>query len=162
LDEQEIKFVIAFDEFQQILSYPEKNVEAILRSCIQSLKNVQFIFCGSHQHLMNEIFNNSKRPFYASCSNMSLQKIEASKYIEFCKYQFDKKKVIIEERAITYVLDKTNTHTYFVQKIFHELYASKFRKVGIEEAHQVIQYILLENEMIFYQYRSLLTPAQWE
>jgi hypothetical protein len=111
---------------------------------------------------MNEIFNNSKRPFYASCSNMSLQKIEASKYITFCKYQFNKKKTVIEESAIEYVLDCTNSHTYFVQKIFHELYASKSKKIGIDEAHQVIQQILLESEMIFYQYRSLLTTSQWE
>lgn len=162
LDEQETKFVIALDEFQQILSYPEKNVEAILRTSIQSLKNVQFIFCGSHQHLMNEIFNNSKRPFYASCSNMSLQKIEASKYIAFCTHQFSKKKIIIEETAIQYVLENTNSHTYFVQKIFHELYASKFKKIGVEEAHLIIQQILLESEMIFYQYRSLITSTQWE
>lgn len=162
LDEQEVKFVIALDEFQQILSYPEKNVEAILRTSIQSLKNVQFIFCGSHQHLMNEIFNNSKRPFYASCSNMSLEKIEASKYVAFCQYQFSKKKITIEENAIHYVLESTNSHTYFVQKIFHELYASHFKKIGINEAHQIIQQILLDNEMIFYQYRSLLTPTQWE
>lgn len=162
LDEQETKFVIAFDEFQQVLTYPEKNVEAILRTSIQTLKNTQFIFCGSHLHLMNEIFNNSKRPFYASCSNMTLGKIEVSAYSSFCQNHFNKKKVSIEEDAILYVLNSTNSHTYFVQKIFHELYASKFKKIGVEEAHQIIQQILLENEMIFYQYRNLLTPNQWE
>ena len=162
LDDQETKFVLAFDEFQQILTYPEKNVEAILRTSIQSLRNVQFIFCGSHQHLMNEIFNNSKRPFYASCSNMSLGKIETSEYITFCQNHFIKKKAEIEETAILYVLENTNSHTYFVQKIFHELYASKFRSIGINEVHQIIQQILLENEMVFYQYRNLLTSAQWE
>lgn len=162
LDEQELKFVIAFDEFQQILTYKEKNVEAILRTSIQTLKNVQFIFCGSHLHLMNEIFNNSKRPFYSSCSNMSLGKIPASKYSIFCQNHFAHKNTIIEESAIEYVLESVNSHTYFVQKIFHEIYASKFKKVGIEEAHQTIQKILLENEMIFYQYRNLLTAIQWE
>ena len=38
---------IAFDEFQQIAYYPEKNVEALLRSYIQDLHNVHFIFSGS-------------------------------------------------------------------------------------------------------------------
>ena len=80
LEKQNIPFVVAIDEFQQILTYPEKNVEAILRTCIQTLKNVQFIFCGSHLHLMSEIFNSAKRPFFASCSSLFLHKIDKNKY----------------------------------------------------------------------------------
>ena len=38
---------IAFDEFQQIRYYPEQNIEALLRSHIQDLHNVHFIFSGS-------------------------------------------------------------------------------------------------------------------
>jgi uncharacterized protein len=38
------KVVIAINEFQQILNYPEKNTDAFLRSIIQSLNNVRFIF----------------------------------------------------------------------------------------------------------------------
>lgn len=49
---------------------------------------------------------------------MSLGKIKASKYTEFCHTQFAKKKAIIEARAVEYVLESTNSHTYFVQKIF--------------------------------------------
>ena len=40
------RVVIAFDEFQQILEYPEKGTEALLRSRIQFLENVNFIFFG--------------------------------------------------------------------------------------------------------------------
>ena len=38
---------IAIDEFQQITEYPEKGVEALLRSHIQFSENVKFIFSGS-------------------------------------------------------------------------------------------------------------------
>ena len=44
LENQHVNIVIAFDEFQQINEYPEKNTEAILRTIIQSLTNIQFIF----------------------------------------------------------------------------------------------------------------------
>jgi hypothetical protein len=60
LENQQIKIVIAFDEFQQINEYPEKNTEAILRTIIQPLTNIQFIFSGSSKHLLMDIFNNSK------------------------------------------------------------------------------------------------------
>ena len=41
------KCIVAIDEFQQITNYPEKNIEAELRSHIQKLTNTQFIFSGS-------------------------------------------------------------------------------------------------------------------
>ena len=43
---------LAIDEFQQIAKYPEKNVEAMLRTCIQRCKNANFVFSGSQRHMM--------------------------------------------------------------------------------------------------------------
>ena len=37
--------IVAIDEFQQIGKYPEKNIEALLRTHIQKIENSHFIFC---------------------------------------------------------------------------------------------------------------------
>lgn len=63
LQSSEKRCYIAIDEFQQITEYPEKGVEALLRSYIQFLPNVRFIFAGSKQHVMQEMFLSTKRPF---------------------------------------------------------------------------------------------------
>ena len=52
LASSEKRCYIAIDEFQQITEYPEKGVEALLRSYIQFLPNVNFIFAGSKKHIM--------------------------------------------------------------------------------------------------------------
>ena len=67
LGSSEKRYYVAIDEFQQIAEYQEKGVEALLRSHIQFLPNVNFIFAGSRQHLMQEMFTSSKRPFYQRC-----------------------------------------------------------------------------------------------
>lgn len=162
LEKQNLPFVVAIDEFQQILTYPEKNVEAILRTSIQTLKNVQFIFCGSHLHLMSEIFNNAKRPFFASCSNLFLSKIENQKYHDFIKYHFEKQHYTIEDEAIELILEHSDLHTYYVQKICHELYAMRIKKIKIKHVHECLKQILLENEMVFFQYRTFLSSNQWD
>ena len=66
LASSEKKCYIAIDEFQQITEYPEKGIEALLRSYIQFLPNVNFIFAGSKQHVIQEMFTSSKKPFYQS------------------------------------------------------------------------------------------------
>ena len=63
---------IAIDEFQQITYYTERGTEALLRSYIQFAPNVHFIFSGSKQHLMAQIFNSPDRPFYQSTVGMGL------------------------------------------------------------------------------------------
>jgi AAA+ ATPase superfamily predicted ATPase len=161
LEDQSIKTVIAIDEFQQILTYPEKNVEAILRTAIQPLKKVTMIFCGSNQAMMQEIFNSAKRPFYASCKNINLQQIKEEKYSAFIKEQFKENQRTISDEAIAEVLDYTMVHTYYTQVFCHELFQISEKKISLINVQNIKQQLILENEGVFFQYRNLLTPTQW-
>jgi len=162
LDQLQIKTIIAIDEFQQILKYPEKNVEAILRTVIQQLKNVNFIFCGSDQKMMYELFNSAKRPFYASTKSIHLKKIDRTIYAQFIKSLFVKRKYKINDSAIESILDYTDTHTYYTQFLCHQLYQNKNKNITPEIVTNTLYQILTENEGTYFQYRNLLTPAQWQ
>ena len=76
---------IAIDEFQQITNYPETGTEAMLRSHIQFLQNIHFIFSGSKQHLMSEMFVSPQRPFYQSTDIMNLLPLKENAYYEFAR-----------------------------------------------------------------------------
>ena len=67
---------LAIDEFQQITEYPEKGTEAMLRSYIQFIHHVNFIFSGSKKHLMEEMFCAPNRPFYQSTQLMNLEPLQ--------------------------------------------------------------------------------------
>lgn len=161
LDEQNIKVVIAIDEFQQILSYPEKNVEAILRTAIQQLKNVNFIFCGSNQHLMHQIFRSGKSPFYASTKNINLQKIDPTLYGNFIKKHFEQHKFKINKESIDLILDLTHGHTYYTQLLCHEIFASGIKIIKTQTILLALGIILMDNQGTYFQYRNLLTSGQW-
>ena len=72
LEEAKRPCVVAMDEFQQIEKYPEKNVEALLRTYIQHCNNATFIFAGSQRHIIQNMFASASKPFYNSSSIMSL------------------------------------------------------------------------------------------
>ena len=67
--------IIAIDEFQQIAKYPEKNIEALLRTHIQKINNCHFIFAGSERHMMQNMFVSASRPFYHSADMLELRNI---------------------------------------------------------------------------------------
>ena len=162
LDSQQIKIIIAIDEFQQILTYPEKNTEALLRTHIQPLKNTNFIFCGSNQRMMNEIFNNAKRPFYASCSNLRMDFIGKAEYARFIEMQFNRYKKKISPECIEFILEFTQKHTYYTQMLCNQLFGAGIKNITTENVHATCVEILAQNENTFYQYRNLLTTAQWD
>ena len=162
LDNQNIQTVLAIDEFQQILEYPEKNVESILRTYIQPLKNINFIFCGSNQKMMHEIFGNAKRPFFASCTNMHLGNISNENYTAFIKMHFSENKKNIESEAIEYILEFTHSHTYYTQYVCNRIYAEGLKKIMADDVKAICKNILLENENTYLQYRNLLTVQQWK
>ena len=162
LDNQPIKTVIAIDEFQQILSYPEKNVEAILRTAMQNLKNVTFIFCGSHQAMMQQIFNSAKRPFYASCASINLQKIPTDAYTYFIKNTFAKYKYKIACTAIEDILHFTSVHTYYTQCLCHQLFNMGIKNITNSQVQAAKLQLIQEREGTFFQYRNLLTTTQWK
>jgi AAA+ ATPase superfamily predicted ATPase len=161
LEQQEKKVILAIDEFQQITEFPEKNIEALLRTYIQSLKNINFIFCGSRKTMMLDIFSNAKRPFFGMTQYMSLDKIDEQKYTEFIINLFAKHKKEIDSQDVNFILNWTNTHTYYTQALCNAVFSFSDKKIDLQTIKDTCAYILQSNESIYLQYRQLLTPAQW-
>ena len=110
--------IVAFDEFQQITKYPEKNIEALLRSHIQQLSNVNFIFSGSERHIVSEMFLSSARPFYNSTSIMELHPIKPDVYKDFVCGLFQKFGRKVDEDDVLKIYNAFEGNTYYMQKTF--------------------------------------------
>lgn len=161
LDQQDNKVLIAIDEFQQIRNYAEQNVEALLRTHIQQLNNVTFVFCGSKRHMMLDIFSNEKKPFYRSTEFLELGKISVESYSQFIAYHFERGGSTISSEAIAYILNWTNRHTYFTQRLCHHLFNMQLENIGIEDVKLACLHLLQADTIVFNQYRQMLTNGQW-
>ena len=162
LDNQQMQIIVAIDEFQQIVEFPEKNVEALLRTIIQSLKNTQFIFSGSKKHMMLEMFHTAKRPFFSSTQTIGLSEISTDKYKAFIREKFAERKRAIDDEAIDFILSWTLLHTYYTQTICNGIFAGGKKNVSIEQVKRVCDEQLNLQQISYMQYRSLLSPIQWQ
>lgn len=153
--------VIAIDEFQQITTYPEKNTDAWLRSVIQMFKNVRFIFSGSQRHLMLELFSDPRHPFYRSTAFVHFDNIPLNDYRGFILHHFNERKKNISDELVNHILDWSLLHTYYVQLICNRIFAVSGKNVTEKIFEQEKIKLLKEQEIIFYQYRELLTRSQW-
>ena len=115
--------IVAIDEFQQIAKYPEKNIEALLRTHIQKSGNSNFIFAGSERHMMQEMFTSAARPFYNSTDILELNAIPAEIYTKFVVYHFERRNKRISQNDVRVLYDLFKGHTYYMQRTFNEAFA---------------------------------------
>ena len=162
LEGQNFNVVIAIDEFQQIVNYPEKNTDAWFRTIIQRMNNVSFIFSGSQPHILNDLFNLPSRPFYRSTTMQHIDKINQIEYRDFISHWFKKSGKSISGEIINDLLEWSCLHTYYVQLICNRVFSTGQQQITDEiwkaEAHK----LLVEQEPIFFNYRNMLTQPQWQ
>lgn len=123
LSESERPNIVAIDEFQQITSYPEKNIEAVLRTLIQKCRNTVWIFSGSSRHLLSEMFTSAAKPFYASSSVMNLDCLPCEAYGEFSKRLFAVYGKTLEDDVPELVYGMFEGVTWFMQRVMNRLFS---------------------------------------
>lgn len=154
--------IVAIDEFQQIAKYPEKNIEALLRTHIQKLRNSNFIFAGSERHMMQEMFTSAARPFYNSADILELKAITPEIYIPFVMGHFEKRGKSISAENVEWVYKRFKGHTYYIQRTFNESFADtdKGEECTKEIIESAIDNMVASNDTIFREILSNIPEKQ--
>lgn len=164
LEKVDSRCLVVIDEFQQITYYPEKNVEALLRTYIQKLSNANFIFSGSQRRLMEEMFFSSKRPFYQSAKSIRLEPIVHEVYQEFALLQFKKFDKIITPEAFACVYETFWGVTFYIQRILKDAFAAtaKGTPCDVDMIKSIIDDYIKENDSRLREQLAFITESQKE
>lgn len=164
IDKADKRCLIAIDEFQQICHYPEKNIEALLRTYIQHCNNADFIFAGSERHILAEMFNLPSRPFYASTAQMSLEPIDLDVYEDFVSHNFDRYGKQVDRKVVRMVYELFDGNTYCLQKVFNVAFSMTAQGAICDDSvvNDALDDILQEEERNYQNRLSQLTPKPKE
>lgn len=116
------KWIVAFDEFQEITKLNGESFEKLLRSLIQNHINVSYLFFGSRTHLLKDMFSNKNRAFYNSALLMNLETIDKKYSIKYLQKRFAKDKIKISVDVSKYLIDRVNSIPYYIQFIAAEIW----------------------------------------
>lgn len=156
--------IVAIDEFQQIAKYPEKNIEALLRTHIQKVDNCHFIFAGSERHMMQEMFVSSARPFYNSADILELKAIAPEVYTDFVVNHFAQRNRKINAADVEKVYNLFEGHTYYIQKTFNGAFAdtAEGEECTLPMLQTVVDNMILANDTVFREILSNIPEKQKE
>lgn len=160
LNQSRHQVFVAIDEFQQITSYPESGLEAQLRSFIQFAPHVHFIFSGSKQHLMAQMFQSPERPFYQSTASMGLLPLHEEIYYDFASRFFNAKGGSISREVFNVIYSRFYGITQNIQQILNRLYEKEKKVDSAQQVNEAIQHIVFRNSMQYEVLVGFLTDNQ--
>jgi AAA+ ATPase superfamily predicted ATPase len=155
--------VIAIDEFQDIKNLENSNqVLAIMRSKIQFLNKIPFIFCGSMRNEMHLIFNDPESPFYKSALPLLVEGIDQNAFGQFISDKFEKNKREISHSMINKILTIAHGNPGDTQQLCSALYEVSEQKSSIDDVflNEALQYLFAEERKGYEAQMTRLTSIQ--
>lgn len=115
------RLIVVFDEFQEVNSI-DKTLAKLLRAIMQRQKGLNYIFMGSQESMMEEIFEKKKSPFFHFGERMNLKKIPYEDFYAYIESRLpdmpaSQKAAITEE-----ILKFTDVHPYYTQQLSAAVY----------------------------------------
>ena len=115
------RLIVVFDEFQEVNSI-DKTLAKQLRAIMQRQKGLNYIFMGSQESMMEEIFEKKKSPFFHFGERMNLKKIPYEDFYAYIESRLpdmpaSQKAAITEE-----ILKFTDVHPYYTQQLSAAVY----------------------------------------
>lgn len=149
------RIVVAIDEFQQILNYPEKGTEALLRGYIQFLENTSFIFAGSRHHLMSEMFAMPKHPFYNSTDIMELSVIDKDVYSRFVEGFLAVEGRGFSLEAFSALYARFDGVTWYVQSVLNRIWANGGGLTTPDQVERMVADVLSDRALTYHDLFAL-------
>ena len=155
-----VRCYVAIDEFQQILQYSDTGIEALIRSYIQFLPNVYFIFAGSQHHVLEQMFSSVNRPFFQSTQMMHLGPLDESKYRKFANDFFKVQNREISTKLFHQLYETMHGVTWYVHAVLNRVYQEAEKPITHKLIDQVMRELVEEQSPVFQNYYNVMTVNQ--
>jgi hypothetical protein len=112
----ENRLIVVFDEFQEVNEI-SPSLAKQLRAIIQHQEGLNYVFMGSQESMMNEIFEKKKSPFYHFGQRMNLKKIPYADFFSYIVSRLPEMEQKEKEKIANEILRFTNVHPYYSQQL---------------------------------------------
>ena len=114
--------VIALDEFQQVAEIKDKRVDALMRTYLQRMHRVSFIFSGSKKSILSNLFIDKSRPLYGMATSISIGGIDVATLKQYCSERLGQP---FKEGAFEALYNQVRGQTKLILQVCYWLYADQ-------------------------------------
>lgn len=155
------RVVVCIDEFQQVGEFHDSlSVQKKLRGVWQHQRNVSYCLFGSKKHLMENMFQSVRMPFYQFGEMMYLDTISTEYWVPFICSRFNKYGKSISESYAKRVCETVGNYSSYVQQLAWNVLAETEKVVGEDSFSAGVRALLAQCSSLFVQQTQGLTTYQ--
>ena len=153
--------VVCIDEFQQVGEWTNSlMIQKRMRGVWQHQQHVSYCLFGSKQHMMTNLFQNKRMPFYQFGEPNYLQPISTNDWIPFIQNKFNEKGLKIAEHYIVQIGDIVQNQSSYVQQLSWNVMLNTESIVSDTELNMGVNDLLAQCTPLFLEQISSLTSYQ--
>jgi hypothetical protein len=144
--ELNIKFVL--DEFQDILRISDDFILEQMRSVTQHHEAVTYVFLGSIESIMTNIFSSKASPFFHFARIMSLDGLDIDELYDYTKEVFDKQNIKHNDsllKLLKFLKGHPDYSAQVLQALYYKGIVEDLKMIDYEVCLEVFTQVILEN-----------------
>lgn len=153
--------VVCIDEFQQIGTMPDTlAVQKRIRGVWQLQQNVSYCLFGSKKHMMSDLFQNKRMPFYQFGDIQFLQPIATNDWKPFIRGKFKENGQTINDQQIERICETVENQSSYVQQLSWNVMLCSDGVVTDTDIDTAVQDLIDQNTLLFIQQTEGLSSYQ--
>jgi len=145
--------ILFLDEFQEIIKIGGEQLLKKMRAKFQRHKNVVYIFAGSQESLMKDLFQSKQHAFYRFGRLFEIGEISNIDFIPYIMRSFENEGIEITKECTQKILSITDGHPYYTQLLCQMIYINCLtqNKIIVEEKDVgLAQLSVVEHELAYF------------
>ena len=153
--------VVCIDEFQQVGEWPDSlTVQKRMRGAWQHHTHASYCLFGSRQHMMNQLFQNKRMPFYQFGEPNYLQPIPTEEWVPFIQSKFEKQGLYIDEPYVQQICSIVGNQSSYVQQLSWDVMLNTEKAVTNETIQAGVEDLLIQCTPLFMEQTGGLSSFQ--
>lgn len=153
--------VVCIDEFQQLGEMPDSlDIQKRLRSVWQHQQHVSYCLFGSKRHLMLNLFQSKRMPFYQFGDMLFIDRIPTQMWVPFICERFQSGGKQISELFAERICQTVENYSSYVQQMAWNVFTSTDYEVDEESFEQGFGITMDQTSPLFVEQTQSLTTYQ--
>jgi len=159
-----VRMIAAFDEFGDIKKLNGEKITKLFRSKIQLQKNAAYLFTGSYESVMNQMFVKENAPFYRFARIIHLGYIGFQPFFSYMKGKLNEENVPYKESELKRILQITKGHPYYTQLMLQEyIFMYKLSQESkVPSVNKLLNHLLLIEKNYLEQFWEKISSTKEE
>lgn len=156
-----LKLVVCIDEFQNLANWSgSANVEKLLRAHWQRHKHVSYCLYGSKRHMMSELFNTARQPFYRFGDIIWLERIALEHWVPFIQERFKSTGRTISAQLASSLARTMGGHPWYVQQLAHFTWTRAGKRVKEADLRAALDVQIASNQPLYQRECEIMSKTQ--